>query len=119
KIHEITEKKILKDKKTYEFELINVDWTGLKTHEIKILSGLFTSKTVGSKVSLDGLKDSFYKIIQSLQSDMPKKLTKAGYFTSNPRRAGAGLYVLAVALAVIGFVLIVIAPGFLIAAVIV
>lgn len=104
RIIEVTKKKILKDSKTYQFELLNPDFSGLKAHEQQVLNDLFPVKTIGETVTLDSLKNKFYKTIQSLQKELPKELTKAGYFMSNPAHAGRSLYVLAVILGVLVFV---------------
>ncbi len=97
RIIETNQKKLLKDKKTYEFEIIKFDWTELKPHEEKILSGIMAGEPAGKtvRVSLETLKGSFYKVIQNLQSSLPKDMTKAGYFPTNPRHAGSGMYIAA------------------------
>jgi len=103
RIIEKVEKKILKDKKTYEFELLRADFAELKSHEQKVLSDLFPNKTVGERVKLDSLNNKFYKTVQSLQESVPKDLTKAGYFTSNPKKAGNSLYVVGSVLLFVAF----------------
>src|SRR5690606_35918823 len=76
RINEVVKKKLLKDKTTYSFILLNTDWSQLKKHESKILGGIFTgAATTGKEVELDDLKNKFYTTIQSLQSSMPKRLT--------------------------------------------
>ncbi len=103
KINEITEKKILKDKKTYEFELVNPDFSVLKSYEQAIMNKLFAAKTADERVTLAALKSTFYVTVQSLQTSLPKDLTDQGYFPSNPKRAGAGMYIGAGALVFLAF----------------
>lgn len=106
RIIEETKKKIFKDKKTYSFELLKTDFSGLKDHEQKILNDIFPTLAMGEIVGLDSLKNKFYKTIRSLGSSLPKQLTQDGYFPSNPKYAGAfmygaafGLFILAVTMA--------------------
>ena len=95
RIIEVTEKKILKDKKTYEFELLKPDFSALKPHEIQILNDLFESKQAGERISLSLLKNKFYKTIESLQSSMPATLTDIGYFPKNPNKGDNKMLVVA------------------------
>src|SRR5690606_15912151 len=92
RISETTQKKILKDKKAYEFTLLNTDWSGLKPHETKILRKIFETVSVGTTVKLDSLKNTFYLTVKSIATDMPKSLTTAGYFPTNPGHAGGMLW---------------------------
>lgn len=119
RIHEATKKKILKDKKEYELELTNDDWSKLKNHEQKILKDIFQDQELGKRVELESLKNKFYKTIQDMQASLPKELTHAGYFTSNPRTAGSLMYGLGIALVVIGFILLALLPGIVIGGVLV
>jgi len=95
KIIETKEKKILKDKLNYEFEVVRTDWDELKPHEAKIMSAILAEVPTGkaTTVSLDMLKKSFYKTVTKLQGDMPKQLASDGYFTSNPASSGTRMWV--------------------------
>lgn len=106
KIIETKEKKILKDKLTYEFEIIKTDWGQLKPHEEKIMSSIMAEMPTGktTHVSLDMLKKSFYKTVTKLQSDMPKQLATDGYFTSNPASSGTRMWVVFGVLVALTFV---------------
>jgi uncharacterized membrane protein YgcG len=105
RIYEKTERaRIAGNKRSYEFELINADFSGLREHEIEILNGLFKSATAGEKVTLKDLKH-FHKTIAALHTSLPKKLTNDGYFSTNPATAGNVLYGTAFSLGVASFFL--------------
>lgn len=104
RIIEVKKKELFKDKKTYEFELLRTDIDKLKPYEHTVLSDLFLKHEVGERVDLDYLKTIFYKTIQSLQISLPETLTKAGYFTSNPIKAGHGMFVAAGVITLLAFV---------------
>lgn len=101
-----TEKKgLIKKSKKYSFVLKNTKWEKLKSHEVKILTGLFRSVTLNEEIEFKDLKDSFYKTSQSLQRTMPKSLSKSGYFPSNPTSSGLLMWIVFVGCLILAIML--------------
>lgn len=72
--------------KTYSFQKLPPPQNDtLKPYEESILAGLFAT---GEAVQATDLRNSFYVTATSVQRDIPQALTAAGYFPSNPVKAG-------------------------------
>lgn len=72
--------------KTYSFQKLPTPQNDtLKPYEESIMAGLFAA---GEMVQATDLKSSFYVTAQSIQKSIPQSLTAAGYFPSNPVKAG-------------------------------
>ncbi len=87
KIYEVTVKKLLKDKTSYEIELIRAP-DGLRTEETAALVLLLgANPSIGARVNLDTLANKLYSGATSLGSAVQTQLTTDGYFQTNPSKA--------------------------------
>ncbi len=92
-----------KDKLEYSFVLLNSDMTGLKPHEISLLSGMFLLMHSGAEVTVKDLKDNkLYLAVAKIKKDIGKTLTADGYFRSYPLTSATSLWVV---IGILGFVL--------------
>jgi len=85
KILEQEKHNFISSSKTYNFILqkrFQSD-TNLKEHEKLILSNIFSS---GEEVSLDDLKNNFYRHIPSIDNVISQEVTMDGYFTQDPEK---------------------------------
>ena len=75
----------LSSHKDYSFHLKKpqTEWTGLKDHEIKLLSGMF-SDGGAQEVDLESLHNTFYTKIAGIQNDLLDSLVEHGYFLHRP-----------------------------------
>lgn len=95
KINVEEKRRLLKKNNHYSFELINPNFSSLKPHEKEILEGIFSLKQKGEVVELSSLKEEFYKTSQSVQKKLSESLTSGGMFSSNPTKAGVGMWIVA------------------------
>jgi len=103
KIIETTKDKLIGKDKVYSLQLLTTDFSKLNSYEQQVLEAIFGGEL--KTVELNSLKNKFYKTSQGLQKQLPADLTKAGYFTSNPKKAGAVLLGLGSALLFVSFYL--------------
>lgn len=93
-IHETVQKrKLMKDKLSYELELIQTDINGLSSYERQLVDGLFGNRTAGEKVELGKIKQSFVTAVDAVRKDVTKDLKQKGYFVGSSNKYG--LYLLA------------------------
>ena len=105
-IHEIVKKKLLKDKKEYELELIKLP-DQLSTEQKKVCEIFFgSSYVVGARVKPDDLSSNIYKEVQQLSQDASKVATEQGYFTLDPRKAGKSLMTAGIVVLCLGILLL-------------
>ncbi len=119
-IYETVQKKILKDKKDYELELMEAP-KERTPEESQIIEAFFGELAQpGVRVSLTSLKNKLYTTASTLDKDLAKSLTEQGYFASNPKKAGSSYLVAGGALLLIGFVTIatIVGGGFILAGII-
>lgn len=71
--------------KDYTFHLLKplVQWNGLKDHEIKLLSGMFSNGAADS-VDLEELHNTFYTNIPPIKNSLLDSLVEHGYFLHRP-----------------------------------
>jgi uncharacterized membrane protein YgcG len=65
------------------------EWTGLKQHELQLLSALFTEGAVDT-VSLSELQNHFYKNIPGIRDSLFDELLERGYYLHRPDYVRAG-----------------------------
>lgn len=90
KIHEENKKIIFINNRKYKLELINPDFTKLKTHEKKLLNAIFVSKAKGEIINVDKIsKVSMSTAVQEIRDSLQKDLTeKYGYFEKDAKKLG-------------------------------
>jgi uncharacterized membrane protein len=95
--------------KEYTFHLKKKasEWTGLKQHELLLLSALFTDGAIDA-VSLSELQNHFYKNIPSIRDALFDELLERGYYLHRPDYVRAGWIGGAI---VTGFLFLVIGMG--------
>jgi uncharacterized membrane protein YgcG len=99
-------KKLLSGKKaSYELALLTADFSKLSKDEKRLLTALFPTPAVGQRKELTAAGSTLYKVAAGIQNRAEKRLTKAGYFRSNPLSAGSKM-LWAVFAAVIGGILL-------------
>lgn len=90
RIHDEETKKlgVLKSR-SFTLELTNAKFAGLKQHEKSLLNALFKTTTVGTKQVVKDLdRDSMYRTVTGVRSQLKKSLTKEyGLFDASPTRA--------------------------------
>lgn len=87
-------KALRKDIVTYSLELTRDRLDELDKHEHAIINALFDQQIViGRQVDLSKPKTNFAATAKTVQKNVTKELTKAGYFRSNPLDSGSKLYV--------------------------
>ena len=105
-------------KTEYALQLVRPDsaWTGLRRHEDALLRALF-GRTAGpvaapgiadaviDEVSIDDLKNRFYKHVPEIKERVFSQLIDKGYYLRRPDRVRATFYVLAGIVAIGGSVL--------------
>ncbi|MFH1366480.1 MAG: DUF2207 domain-containing protein [Patescibacteria group bacterium] len=105
KIYEDEEKGFLSKQKKYRFEKLK-DFSadsGLKGYEKLLLGGLFEK---GNMVSLDDLKNEFYKTLKEIKAYLYEETTALGYFEANPEKVRAKYIIIGIILMAIGWVLL-------------
>lgn len=119
-IYETVEKKILKDKKDYELELMKAPEERTLA-ESQIIEAFFgTTAQPGARVKISELKNKLASTVSKLNKDLAQSLTEQGYFASNPKKAGSGYLVAGGALLLVGFIsiAILIGVGFILAGIV-
>jgi uncharacterized membrane protein YgcG len=119
-IYETVEKKILKDKKDYELELMSAP-EERTPEEMQIITAFFGANAQpGSRIKISKLKNKLYTTASLLDKGLAKKLTDQDYFASNPKKAGSGYLVAGGALLILGFITIalLIGIGFILAGIV-
>ena len=107
RIHELVkDRKILKDKVTYELELLNLDKSGLNAYEADLINALFNEQKIGEKTDLGTPSAALQKVATSLRTSVKKDLKQAGYLKPDTSKYGLVLVgsavVAVVLLAIIG-----------------
>lgn len=119
KIYEVKEKKLLRDKTTYEVELVRKP-DDLLAAEKAVVDALFGSgANVGDRKSLSTLANKLYKKAQIIGQDVSKQLAAESYFRVEPTKAKRPYIAWGIVLAVVGFVFLPFTIGIGIAGVIV
>ncbi|MCA9374839.1 DUF2207 domain-containing protein, partial [Candidatus Dojkabacteria bacterium] len=92
----ITEgKKLLGIGTNYRFTLMKSDFFELKDHEKLVLEGIFgSSGAKGDEVSLNKLKNKFYKTVTKFNDNLNESIVKDGYFSKNPKKLKVTMTVL-------------------------
>jgi uncharacterized membrane protein len=75
---------IEKEKKKYNLVLLKKDFSqdkGLKPYEVSIISEIFGSK---EQVSLDDLKNKFYRYLRKIKKQVSSNLLQEGYYKRDP-----------------------------------
>jgi len=69
------------------------EWTGLRGHEVSLLTGVFGGGTgVPAPVEMSELAHEFYKNLSSIRSGIFRELIKRGYYVQRPDKV-MGVYV--------------------------
>lgn len=104
----ITEQQVGKrNKSEYTLELLK-DGNGLEPEQVTLLSDLFgTAGDVGATVNLSKQKNKLYSTVQSLSSDLPKRLVKTGYFRETPNMSRGKQIAFSVLIFIAGFVMLI------------
>jgi uncharacterized membrane protein YgcG len=79
------------------------EWTQLKPHEQELLSGLFSSGSVGESVSMASLQNRFYRNLPGIKSRIFESLVTHGYYKRRPDSVRASYIGMGV---VVGIVLV-------------
>lgn len=103
KIIEIKDKKILKDKTTYNLELLRDDFSGLDANETTVMKALFGGKPAGVIVDMAGLKSKLYTTAALLSKQVSGQLTDAGYFSSGSLRSRSKMTVGVLAIFIVAY----------------
>lgn len=98
RIVETKEKKLIRTATTYQFELLNPDFSTLKPYEQKVLQAIFPSQQVGEVTDLSALKNKFYKEAQSIQKSIPEGLVTNGYLPRTASKATGSMMIFAAVL---------------------
>lgn len=94
RIHEtVIDRKLRKDKLTYELELLKPDVTTLSSYERQLIDGLFGSRNIGEKVELGKIKQSFVTAVSAVRKSVSKDLKLKGYIA--PTANKYGIYLMA------------------------
>lgn len=104
KIYEDEDKGFLAKQKKYRFEKLKDFSTdsNLKEYEKLLLRGLFEE---GDMVSLDDLKNEFYKNIKEIKTSLYEEATILGYFETNPEKVRLKYMVIGTILMGVGWIL--------------
>jgi len=88
--------------KDYSFHLLKKapEWTGLKQHEEKLLSGMFTGGTE-DVVTLSELHNKFYTNLQGIKDSLLNSLVEHGYYLHRPDIVRGGWIAAGVVIAVL------------------
>jgi len=89
-------KALQKDVVTHQLELRNADQTQLDSTEKLLMNSLFDQHVVGDRIDLSALKHTLYSTAERIRKLSADELTAAGYFRSNPLKAGRYLVLVAV-----------------------
>jgi uncharacterized membrane protein len=107
-IETTTERKFLKDTKSYSLRHEKTDFSGLKDFEKTLLEGIFSQRAKGEEIDLNSLKYKLSSTAATLQKDVKQSLKDRGYLRMTPlstslRFAGKLLaaYLAAIVLAVL------------------
>lgn len=102
-IFEVTEKKFLSKATQYELELQRKPGK-VTSEQAAVISMLFPSQTVGTRVKLADRKNSFYKEVAKLSKSVPKALYETGYFRNDPVKARNKYYIFGTLLLIGGII---------------
>ncbi|HET7673203.1 MAG TPA: DUF2207 domain-containing protein, partial [Candidatus Saccharimonadales bacterium] len=89
-------KKILFFKtKNYKLELLNPDYSALKTHEKQLMEALFSELATGKVIEMNKLsKTTMTQAIEKIRREMQKNLTdRYGYFEKDAKKLGTGMII--------------------------
>ncbi len=115
KIYETVEKKVLKDKTTYQVELVKSP-NGLHSEEKSVILMLFDdAPQVGDKVDLSDLSNKLYKKAAALGKVIDMQLAHEGYFLRAPQQIFQIYLTWGIVLCVVGFIFPPFTLGFLLA----
>ncbi|MGD8374228.1 MAG: DUF2207 domain-containing protein [Candidatus Woesebacteria bacterium] len=118
KIYETKEKRVFKDKVSYELELTQLP-KDLARDEKQVIDLVFgTNAKVGEKIKISELSNTLYKKAQEFGKHAVDRATQAQYFRSNPTKAKIPYYVVGGILACLGFVFVPFTLGLMAAGVI-
>ena len=108
KIVESKERKLLKDKLTYQIVLVNADWKELDPYEVKLMMRLFPAPAkTGDTVDISAKSHKLYDLVSTLHTSIRQKLVDDGYIRSSGSSIKniAKLVVWAIAVSIISYVL--------------
>lgn len=77
---------ILKDKLSYNLQLLKTETTDLTAYERTLLNALFKTMTANESVQLSELKNELYTTANELRKAVSTNLTIAGYFRQDPKK---------------------------------
>ncbi|MEO6761636.1 MAG: DUF2207 domain-containing protein [Candidatus Saccharimonadales bacterium] len=90
KITETKQKRVLaKDKLHYSLTLKNTDFSSLNVYEAKLISAIFSDKTIDSIVKIDDLKYKLSSTSTDLRKSVDKDLVTNGYVKADPHKFAA------------------------------
>jgi hypothetical protein len=75
--------------KEYVLELRSDDLSDLKSHERKLVRGIFGTPRVGDRVPMSDLENEFYKELPGIKDRIFEELMDLGYYRSRPDRVMA------------------------------
>lgn len=116
KIYEVKEEKLLKDKVSYDLELVK-EIAGLQDHERQVAAMVFGGGVEpGTRVSLKDSQNKLYEAAQRLGKSVDKQATDDGYFRTLPEKAKRPYQLGATVLFIVGFFFLPWSAGLLAAA---
>lgn len=90
--------------KKFEVELIK-DPSDLPSSQQEVISALFTSKAIGTRVALSSLQYKLYTALTKINEMILEQLTTAAYFKDNPKKVSKKYIKIGVIMMILSFVI--------------
>ncbi len=97
-------KRLRKDTLTYILQLQKDDYSQLTAEEVKLMKALFPGAKTGTTIGIATLKNKLYETAKAIDKSVEAGLTEAGYFRSNPLKAGQSLIIVMAVLFIVLYV---------------